>query len=141
VFKIGIDDYYPILTKALETKPDAIDMVFGAEQWAGATVNQARELRFTGPVFAGGIFGDIHRVNSMLQRKYAYDVFHGAPDVLSPKTPAIVKEFRTLVKQSTKAELDMSQVVLLEAVDILLQGIKKAQSFDTDKVVSTPWRT
>jgi len=137
VFKIGTEDYYPILTKALEKKPDAIDIMFGAEPWAVGIVNQSRELGFTGPIFASGIFGDINRVNSMLNPKYAYDVFEAAADVLSPKMPAIVKEFRALVKQQTKAELDITQAMLLEALHIMLQGIQKAQSFDTDKVAST----
>ena len=74
-FKIGTEDYYPILTKALEKKPDAIDLVVSIVPWSVGMINQSRELGFNGPVFSPGLFGDINLVNGMINKKYANDLF------------------------------------------------------------------
>ena len=135
-FKIGSEDFYPILTKAMEKKPDAIDMVISIAPWSAGVINQSRELGFTGPIFAT-IFADTNILRGMLNPKYAYDVFHAVPDVLSPKMTQFVKDYRVLVEPQTKTPLNIDNVLLLEGLYPLLQGIEKAQSFDTDKVVAT----
>jgi branched-chain amino acid transport system substrate-binding protein len=135
-FKLDTQDFYPILTKALEKKPDAIDMVVSIAPWSAGVINQSRELGFTGPIFAN-IFADTNMLRSMLNPKYAYDVFQAAPDVLSPKMLPIMKEYRVLVEQQTKTQFNLDHGLVLEALYPLLQGIEKAQSFDTDKVVAT----
>ena len=135
-FKIGSEDFYPILTKALEKKPDAIDMVLSIAPWSAGVINQSRELGFTGPIYAT-IHADTNILRSMLNPKYAYDVFHAAPDVLSPKMKPIMKDYRVLIEQQTKTTFNLDHGLLLEGLYPLLQGIEKAQSFDTDKVVAT----
>ncbi|MGD0916548.1 MAG: ABC transporter substrate-binding protein [Thermodesulfobacteriota bacterium] len=135
-FKIGSEDFYPILTKALEKKPDAIDMVLSIAPWSAGVINQSRELGFTGPIYAT-IHADTNILRSMLNPKYAYDVFHAAPDVLSPKMTPIMKDYRVLIEQQTKTTFNLDHGLLLEGLYPLLQGIEKAQSFDTDKVVAT----
>jgi branched-chain amino acid transport system substrate-binding protein len=135
-FKIGSEDFYPILTKALEKKPDAIDMVISIAPWSAGVINQSRELGFTGPVFAT-IHADTNILRSMLNPKYAYDVFHAAPDVLSPKMLPIMKEYRVLIEQQTKTPFNLDHGLVIEALYPLLQGIEKAQSFNTDEVVAT----
>ena len=86
-FRIGSEDFYPILTKALEKKPDAINLVVSIVPWSAGIINQSRELGFNGPIFCPGLFGDINLVNGMINKKYAHDLFHGGPDVLSDKMP------------------------------------------------------
>jgi branched-chain amino acid transport system substrate-binding protein len=135
-FKIGSEDFYPILTKALEKKPDAIDMVLSIAPWSAGVINQSRELGFTGPIYST-IHADTNILRSMLNPKYAYDIFHAAPDVLSPKMTPIMKDYRVLVEQQTKTPFNLDHGLLLEGLYPLLQGIEKAQSFDTDKVVAT----
>jgi branched-chain amino acid transport system substrate-binding protein len=134
-FKIGSEDFYPILTRALQKKPDAIDMVISIAPWSAGMINQARELGFKGPVYAT-ILADTNILNSMLNPKYAYDIFHCGADVLSPKMKPIIKDYRVLVERQLKTTLDMDHVLLVEGLYPLLQGIEKAQSFDTDKVVA-----
>jgi len=137
-FKIGSEDFYPILTKVLEKKPDAIDVVFSIEPWSAGIINQSRELGFTGPIYAScALLGDINILKGMLNPKYAYDLFQMGPDVQSPKMTPIVKDFRVLVEKQTKTPLNMSHTTVLDAVYVLLQSIEKAQSFDTDKVAQT----
>jgi branched-chain amino acid transport system substrate-binding protein len=135
-FKVGTEDFYPIITKALEKKPDAIDLVISIPLWGAGTINQARELGFTGPIFAP-MLGDIHMLRGMLNPKYAYDIFHGGADVLSPKMKPIVKDFRVLFEQQTNTTLNMDHAIVIEGLYPLLQGIEKAQTFDTGKVVAT----
>ena len=135
-FKVGSEDFYPLLTKALEKKPDAIDMIVAIPLWSAGIINQSRELGFTGPVFAP-MMGDIHILNAMLNPKYASDVFHGGADVLSPKMTPIVKDYRVIVEKQLKTTLNMDHALVLQGLYPLLQGIEKAQSFDTDKVVAT----
>jgi branched-chain amino acid transport system substrate-binding protein len=135
MFKIGTEDFYPILTKALEKKPDAIDVVICIPPWAAGIINQSRELGFTGPIYAT-IMADANMLVGMLNPKYAYDIFQGSPDVFSPKMTQIVKDFRVLVEQQIKTPFNMDHTLVIEALYPLLQGIEKAQSLDTDKVVA-----
>ena len=135
-FKIGSEDFYPLLTRALQKKPDAIDVVFSIEPWSAGIINQSRELGFTGPVYASvGMLGDINILKGMINQKYAYDLFQIGADVQSPKMPQIVKDFRTVLGQQVKTPFVTSHLAVFDAVYVLVQGIQKAQSLDTDKVV------
>jgi branched-chain amino acid transport system substrate-binding protein len=134
-FKIPTEDFYPILTKALEQKPDAINIVVSIVPWSASIINQSRELGFTGPVYAPGLFGDINLVNGMLNKKYANDLFHGGPDVLSDKMLPMVKDLRKLVEKMNQPYI-MDSMLGLDAMYPMLQCIEKAQSLDPDKVVA-----
>jgi branched-chain amino acid transport system substrate-binding protein len=134
-FKIGSEDFYPILTKALGKKPETIDVVFSIEPWSAGIINQSRELGFTGPIYASvALLGDINILKGMLNPKYTHDLFQMGPDVQSPKMPSIVKEYRVLLEQQAKTPLNTAHIAVLDAVYVLVQGIGKAQSIDTDKV-------
>ena len=135
-FKIGSEDFYPILTRAFEKKPDAIDVVFSIEPWSAGLINQSRELGFKGPIYASvALLGDIDILKGMIKPEYAYDIFQMGPDVQSPKMPSIVKEYRVLLEQEAKTPLSMPHIAVFNAAYALIQGIAKAQSIDTDKVV------
>ncbi|MCE5254397.1 MAG: ABC transporter substrate-binding protein [Actinomycetia bacterium] len=135
LYPIGTEDYYPILNKALATKPDAIDVVYGIPPWTSAIINQSRELGFTGPIFAPCTAGDPNIVNAMVKPEYATDILNAAPDVTSDQMLPLVKELGSLVKaQGTSWEMD--SLHLLDAFTILLQAMEVAQSVDTEKVVA-----
>jgi branched-chain amino acid transport system substrate-binding protein len=135
-FKIPTEDFYPILTKALEHKPDAINCIVSIVPWAAGIINQSRELGFSGPIFSPGLFGDINLVNGIIDKKYANDIFHGGPDVLSDKMLPMVKDLRKLVEQAGNPYI-MDSALPLDSLYLMLQAIEEAQSFDTDKVVDT----
>ena len=136
-YRIPTEDFYPTLTKALAQKPDAIECIFAILPWAKGIITQARELGFTGPITAVSAgFGDTNLLKGMIDQKYAYDICHCIPDVYSPKMPPIIKDFRKLVEAETKEHLDFDHGLALQALSVIVQGIEKAQSFDTDKVVS-----
>ena len=136
-YRIGTEDFYPILTKTLAKKPDAIDMGFAIIPWAKGIISQTRELGFNGPIYAPAFVGDINLLNGMLEPTVAHDIFQGGPDVLSPKMTPIVKELRKVVEKELGTKFNMDHTIVLEGAWPLLQAIKKAQSLDTDKVVDT----
>lgn len=136
-YKIPTEDFYPILTKVLAAKPDAIECIFAILPWAKGIITQSRELGFTGPITAVSAgFGDTNMLKEMIDPKYAYDICHAIPDVWSPKMLPIVREYGKLVERETKEKLNFDHVLTLQALWVIAQGIQKAQSFDTDKVAS-----
>jgi branched-chain amino acid transport system substrate-binding protein len=136
-YKIPTEDFYPILTKVLAQKPDAIECIFAILPWAKGIINQSRELGFTGPITAVSAgFGDTNMLKEMIDPKYAYDICHSIPDVYSSKMLPIVREFQRLVEKEVKEKFNFDHVLTLQSLWVMLQGIEKAQSFDTDKVVS-----
>jgi branched-chain amino acid transport system substrate-binding protein len=137
-FKIGSEDFYPLLTRALSKKPDVIDVVFCIEPWSAGIINQSRELGFTGPIYASvGMLGDINVLMAMIQPKYAHDLFQMGANVQSANMPSIVKEYRELLGRQLKTPFNTSHLAVLDAVYVLVQGIQKAQSLDTDKIAQT----
>lgn len=137
-FKIGIEDFYPLLTKALEKKPDAIDMGFSILPWGRGLITQARELGFSGPMYAPAFVGDTNLLNGLLDAKAGHDFFHGAADVLSPKMTPLIKDFRKVVEKDLGVKFNMDHTIVLEAAWPLLQAIAKAgTATDTDRIVET----
>ncbi len=137
-FKIGIEDFYPLLTKALEKKPDAIDMGFSILPWARGLITQARELGFSGPIYAPAFVGDINLLNGLLDAKSGHDIFQGAADVLSPKMTPIIKDFRQVVEKDLGVKFNMDHTIVLEGAWPLLQAIARAgTATDTDRIVDT----
>lgn len=128
-------DFMPIVTKVMGSNPDAI-MFVGIVPWVAGITNSSRDLGFTGPLFGAAPCGDWYQVMSMVDPKYAYDIFYPAPDVKSDKMPSVAKDLRKLVEQSGM-EFNFDSIMPFGALWPVLQGIEKAQSFDTDKVVDT----
>ena len=146
-YATNTQDFYPVVTKTLAQKPDVIDCIGGQPIWGAPIINSAREMGFTGPVMSTVGFGDVNLINSMLKPEYAYDILDALPDVLSDKMIPAMKELRPLVEKTNTPFLFDSSMVYTSSW-IILQGIEKAQSFDTDKVVTalesmksveTPW--
>lgn len=137
-FKIGIEDFYPLLTKALEKKPDALDMGFSILPWARGFITQARELGFNGPIYAPAFVGDINLLNGLLNAKSAHDFFQGAADVLSPKMTPLIKDFRKVVEKDLGVKFNMDHTIVIEGAWPLLQVIARAGTItDTEKVADT----
>ena len=143
LYPIGTEDFYPILNKALATKPDAIDVVYGIPPWTSAIINQSRELGFTGPIFAPCCAGDANIVIAMLKPGIRTDILNAAPDVNSDQMLPIVKELGALVKaQGTSFEMD--SLHLLDAFTVLGQAMTGAGASTPRRLwpTSTParWR-
>ena len=133
-YRIPTEDFYPLLTKALAQKPDAIECIFGIIPWAKGIIEQSREMGFTGPIWSVAPVGDPNLLKSVLEPQYAYDVCVPNPDVSSPKMASIVKEFAKVMEKATRDMFVFDHVLVLQALWQITQGIEKAQSLDTDKV-------
>lgn len=133
-YKIPTEDFYPLLTKALQSKPDAIEGIFAIIPWMRGIINQAREMGFKGPVWIVSACGDTNLLKAAIEPKYAYDITQAAPDLTSEKMLPIVKEFKKLVEAETKTQLNYDHVQTLRAILIIVQGIEKAQSLEPEKI-------
>jgi ABC-type branched-subunit amino acid transport system substrate-binding protein len=136
VFKMPTDDFYPILTKVLAQKPDSIELLSSILPFAKGVIEQARELGFTGPITSIAHVADVNQLKNALNPKYAYDLFLAGPDVMSPKMPPMIREYAKLVEKGSKDKMDFVHVLPLQSLWIIVQGIEKAQSFDTEQVVA-----
>jgi ABC-type branched-subunit amino acid transport system substrate-binding protein len=140
------EDFMPIVTKVLSTNPDAIDMIGGIVPWVTGIVNAARDLGFNGPIFASAPVGDVHQISAGIRPPNHHDFFNTAADVKSDKMPSVVKDMRKLVEQSGQ-EFNFDTLMPISSLWPIIQGIQKADSLDTDKVVEalenmevyTPW--
>lgn len=134
-FTFGTSDFYPILTKALATNPDGLDLVCGM-MWQAEVIKSARELGFKGPIYGMAPIGDIHVVANIVGKDFAHDVFFPELDVKSPKTTDMIKEIGDRVQKETKADFLTAQVDAWAGLWVIVQGIEAAQSLDTDAVVT-----
>jgi branched-chain amino acid transport system substrate-binding protein len=132
-FPTDTQDFYPIITKLMAQKPDAIDLTCGSPQWAISVVNQARELGFSGPICSDLIMSCPNMLAANVKPEYATDIFEAAWDVRSDK---MAPEMRQLYPMVTKAGFDYiyDSTHALQGAMVIMEGIKYAKSLDTDKV-------
>lgn len=146
-FTMDTQDFYPIVTKVLAAKPDAIEMIISIPPWTAAITNAARDLGFTGPILACASCGDMNITNAMITPGYNYDILNAAVDPQSDKLPSKTQEFRKLVEQTTGQPFNFDNFMLFNALVPAVEGIVEAQSFDSDKVttalenmvIDSPW--
>jgi branched-chain amino acid transport system substrate-binding protein len=129
-------DFYSLLNKALATKPDAIDCIFGIPPCTAAIINQSRELGFTGPIFGPCTLGDANVVNAMISKpEWAYDILSYVPDVNSDKMTDVVKKLGEKIK-ATGASFELDSLLPLDAASAIIAACVAAQSIDTEKVAA-----
>ena len=136
-YMIGTEDLFPIVTKILQSEPDAIDMVLTLTPLAKGIIEGARQMGFTGPIFMGAPIGDINDLMGMLNPEYANDIFSGSPDVLSSDMSDLLQDFRPLVEEAQGRSMYMDNIFPLGTIYLLKQAIEEAQSFDTTEVAQT----
>jgi ABC-type branched-subunit amino acid transport system substrate-binding protein len=132
-FPTDTQDFYPIITKLLAKDPDGIDVTNASPQWAISIVNQARELGFTGPICSDLMMGDPNRLIANIKPVYANDIFEAAWDVRSDKMLPEIQQLRATVEKAGFDFYYESTHALLGS-RVIMEGIKYAQSLDTDKV-------
>jgi branched-chain amino acid transport system substrate-binding protein len=136
-FTADTQDFYPILTKVLATKPDAIELPGGIPPWTAGIINAARDQGFKGPIFAAAIVGGLGDINAIIKPGYNYGFFEGAPDVESSKMPQEVQDLNKLIQAQLGHPINFDNFQVIGALSICLQGIEKANSLDPDKVAKT----
>jgi branched-chain amino acid transport system substrate-binding protein len=130
-------DFYPVLTKLLAAKPDALDIGTGFPIPLSLKLKQARELGFTGPVFSPSPV-ELYTILDIAGKEYCYDYFNGSMDIESPNVPPMIKEEkqRWEAKYGTRYMFESFQG--WDALWCLTQAIEKAQSLDPT-AVKTAW--
>ncbi len=134
-FPPDVQDMYPIITKALAAEPDAIAFPAAFPPLGKGILESAREMGFTGPVFASAALGDPNQLNALFDPKYATDF---AAQMMDVNSSALVPLVQELGKMSADMNMDFQcdYVNTWNSVWILKQGIEQAQSFDTEKITS-----
>jgi branched-chain amino acid transport system substrate-binding protein len=132
-FPTDTQDFYPLMTKLLAQKPDGIDYTAGSPQWGIGIISQARDLGFTGPIYSDMIMGCPNLLMENIKPAYLNNIFQAAWDVRSDKMSSVVQQLRPMVEKTGSPFIFDSTHPLLCA-SIIMEGIKAANSMDTDKV-------
>jgi branched-chain amino acid transport system substrate-binding protein len=129
-------DFYPLVTKLLASKPDAIAISVGISPWFGGILKQARELGFKGPILTPTNTGDIQLVKNIAGAS-ATDFYALDYDVTNPAMPEMVKTIGGIIQTKYKTDLTVDHLFGWEAIWDIAQAVEKAQSIDTTKVRDT----
>jgi branched-chain amino acid transport system substrate-binding protein len=130
-------DFYPVLTKLLAAKPDALDVGTGFPIPGSLKLKQARELGFKGPVFSPSPV-ELYTILDIAGKDFAYDYFNGSMDIKSPDVPPMIKEIQKRWEAKFKSRFMFESFQGWDALWCLVQAIEAAQSFDPT-VVKTTW--
>lgn len=132
LYPFGMEDYYPLWTKIIAAKPDAVDAGVGFMQTQASILKQGRELRYSGPIFSiGG--NDLYDMRNAVGKDFADNYYNTTIDTRSQDLPPVLKEIRKLAGGTLK----MSQTVGWDSLWCLVQAIERAQSLDTSEVAAT----
>jgi ABC-type branched-subunit amino acid transport system substrate-binding protein len=134
-FPADTQDYYPVMTKALATKPDAIAGIGGAPPFAKGLMESMRQMGFTGPMISSANWGDPVVLSKLIDPKYDTDFPNQIPDSTSDLMPQIVKDLKAL-SDSKGMTMQLDYTAMLAPISTIVQAIQKAQSFDNDALVS-----
>lgn len=130
-------DFYPVLTKLLAAKPDAVDVGTGFPIPISLKLKQLRELGFKGPVFNPSPV-ELYTILDIAGKDFCYDFFNASLDIKSPDVPLMIKELKKRWEAKYKSRFMFESFQGWDALWCLVQAIEAAQSLDpTD--VKTAW--
>ncbi len=132
LYPFGMEDYYPLWTKIIAAKPDAVDAGVGYMQTQASILKQGRELRYSGPIFSIGA-SDPYDIRDAVGKEFADNYYNGAFDTRSQNLPPVLKQIANLAGGTLK----VAYTVGWDALWCLVQAIEKAQSLDTSEVAAT----
>ncbi len=136
--KLGEGDYTPFINAQMSKKPDAI---FSA-MWGGHFVTWAKQARPLGMfdavknrVVNGGEAGSVEATRAM-GAEYPFGIIANSYDLPSyPDEPEAHKKYITNIKAFTKEDPPSSwPIMMYVGMQFLVEGIKKANAVDSDKV-------
>jgi branched-chain amino acid transport system substrate-binding protein len=127
-------DFYPVLTKVLNSNPEAIYCT-ALPHLMGGILKSARELGFNGPIFNLSPTSP-EVVRAIAGKAFATECIVPAPDVNSPEMTPMIKEIRKMVLEKYK-ECNFDYVRQWDSFWWMVQAIEKAQSLDPTKVAKT----
>ena len=131
-YPVSTQDFYPYVTKLLASNPDAIHVTAGYPHLIGGILKTAREMGFTGPVFASTP-APMSEIMKIAGKEYATDYFTFPPYTDSPDMTPMIKEIREMSLK--KYGLFNTDILLSwDGVWCMAQAIEKAQSVDPTEV-------
>lgn len=130
-------DLYPVHTRLLSYRPDAIDIGNSPPDHASLHVKAARELGFRGPIFYHSPMDPAIILRAVGAAK-SNDVFGAGVDINSPRnvTPEM-REVAKYWKAKYKEAFVSDSLMAFDVVWALSQAMEKAQSVDPKKVLET----
>jgi branched-chain amino acid transport system substrate-binding protein len=131
-----VSDFYPVLTKVLAAKPDALDAGTGFPIPNGLILKQARELGFTGPVFSCAPV-ELYSTLNIAGKDSSYDYFNPSLDMKSPDVPPMMKELEKRWADKYGTQFVLESIWGWDALWCLTQAIEAAQSLDPSVVAQT----
>jgi branched-chain amino acid transport system substrate-binding protein len=149
VHPFAAKDFYPVWTKVLREKPDAVDVGINLPDSLAANIRQGRELGFKGPIISCAPC-DPNTVLNMIGKDLATDFIFAGFDPHSPEAPPMLKEIMKIWADKYKKPFDLDMHEGWSSIWTLVQAIEKAQSIDPTAVmktwekmdtVQTPWGT
>jgi branched-chain amino acid transport system substrate-binding protein len=131
LYPFGTEDFYPLWSKILATKPDALDAGVAYRGTIISILKQGRELGYTGPIMHQSS-GELFQILQGVGKEFATDFFNGSFDVKNPPTPTL-----KLMAKLGGGELKGAWVGGWDCLWGLVQAIEKAQSLDTTQIATT----
>jgi branched-chain amino acid transport system substrate-binding protein len=130
-------DLYPVQTRVLSYKPDAIDLGSCPPDHASLHIKAARELGFKGPIFYHSPI-DPAIIFRAVGAEKSNDIFGAGVDITSQKniTPMMQEVEKGWKKKYTEPFVSDS-LLAFDVTWTLCQGISKAGSLDAEGVAKT----
>lgn len=129
-------DFYPIWTKILATKPDAVDAGTGFPIPSALKLKQGRELGFKGPIFASSPV-ELYTILDIAGKKFSDNYFNTSMDIEDPNLPPMIKEIKKRWEAKFRSRFMFESSWGWDALWCMVQAIEAAQSLDTTKVSAT----
>ena len=128
-------DFSPIITKVLASKPEAIAFANGWPQATGSMLKIIREMGFKGPVF-GCNYDDAYQIREIAGKEASTDFFIHQIDLDSPDMTPMIKEIANRAKAKHGKAYGM-HIWGFNPLYELKQVIEAAQSVDPTAIKDT----
>ena len=128
-------DFSPIITKVLASKPEAIAFANGWPQATGSMLKNIREMGFKGPVF-GCNYDDAYQIREIAGKEASTDFFIHQIDLDSPDMTPMIKEIAKRAKAKYGKAYGM-HIWGFNPLYELKQVIEAAQSVDPTAIKDT----
>jgi branched-chain amino acid transport system substrate-binding protein len=134
MYPVGTKDFYPILTKAMAAKPDAMDIGVAFLEPLASMLKQGRELGYTGLMFTAGQ-PDMSLMLPIVGKEYADNYFSNCFDLASPSTPDTLEQIAQYYKDKG-VDFKSDFMFQWDSAWCLAQAIQAAQSLDSTAIAA-----
>lgn len=135
-YPIGTTDYYPLWTKVMGTKPDAVCIGPALTAWGAGLLKQARELGFKGPICSTGA-GDPGLLMEAAGKELATDFFSMDPFLGGETNTPAMKELQQETQKLWNRQAIGDDLYGWIEPWYMAQAIQAAQSLDPTQVAKT----